>query len=68
MKSNDLWKQLWKSGVTASSVNATAQQQALPSDSELDAFSYILISQSAYLKHHYLLEQSKTNNLWHIKD
>ena len=43
MESNGLWKQQWKSKVTASSVKATAQQQALPSDDELDAFldSYI---------------------------
>ena len=42
MKSNGLWKQQWKSVVSASSVKATVQQQALPSDGELqllDTFS-----------------------------
>ena len=38
MKSNGLWKQQWESEVSASSVQKAAQQQALPSDDELDVF------------------------------
>ena len=72
MKRNGLWKQQWKSVVSASSVKATVQQQALPQVTANCSWtllaSYILISQPAYLKHHYLLEQQKTNNSWHLKD
>ena len=52
MKSSGLWKQEWESKVTASSVKATAQQQALPSYDELDAFIVSYTSQPSYLKHH----------------
>ena len=38
MKSDCLWKQQWESEVSASSVKEAAQQQALPSDGELDVF------------------------------
>ena len=38
MKSNGLWKQQWESEVSDSSVKEAAQQQALPSDGELDVF------------------------------
>ena len=37
MKSNGLWKQQWKLELIAISVKVAAQQQALPSDRELDA-------------------------------
>ena len=37
MKRNGLWKQQWKLELSATSVKAAAQQQALPSDGELDA-------------------------------
>ena len=65
MKSNGLWKQQWKLEVSASSVKAAAQQSALPSDGEL----WTLKSHpDITLQHHCLLEQRKTNNLWHLKD
>ena len=65
MKSNGLWKQQWKLEVSASSVKAAAQQSALLSDGELDAK---VTSRYHSLQHHCLLEQRKTNNLWHLKD
>ena len=68
MKSNSFWKQQWNSEVTASSVKATAQQQLLRSNGELDSFSYIHHSVPSFLKHQYLLDQEQTDNLWHLKD
>ena len=65
MKSNGLWKQQWKFEVSASSVKAAAQQHALPSYGELDAR---VLDPDITLQHHCLLEQRKTNNLWHLKD
>ena len=41
MECNGLWKQQWKLEESVSSIKTTVQQQALPSDGELqlDAFS-----------------------------
>ena len=44
MKNYGFWKQQWNSEVTASSFKATVQEHVLPSDGELDAFSYITTS------------------------